>query len=502
MSMPMSDQLTKIHYDWASSFCSVPNLAPPDGGALADYEEDYAKGQAEFSQKQAAGNAGLSAGPASPAAPGPDAPQQGSGQPAPLDLSHMSAEDKLIEAYHRAKLGPAMASEIERLVTPQALVTALLSFAGVFVVSQLTPVGWAADIGIAITGIFVGSVLFDAIQELIAFADARNARSEPDLDVAGEHFARAFGKVSVNALIILVTHGSGKGGGGAEPFDGPSPNGFADVVTDQGLIVRMPAEAAAATTIAPAQAAALGAAAAPAAVAMTQSGGGGGPSSSSTPSGPNQSTQAPPPTFKDKPGFQLTDFDKETAGTGGIRSINKGADVDGLYEVTIEGELKDPIPREQAPNYNASDKLIDPEGPGLDPKAWEKSHAVGPGFGDEAAAGLMEAPKDMNQLFQNRGVEGWMRDLYQLVKTRGGKVTYKVSVAPWKFPTPAGWSPTSGAEFLRSASYRVQVEFPGAVSQPPAIEISIDTAAPPSARVMTVSIEPPGAINPADFLGN
>lgn len=426
------------------------------------------------------------------------------GPPAALDLTRMSGEDKLLEAYRRAKLAPAVRGQIEALVTPKALVIAVYSFVGAFLVMQFTPVGWAADIGAAVTGIFVGAVLFKAINEMIAFADGRNARSEADLDAAGAHLANAFAEVAVNAVILLVTHGAGKAAG-AVPYKGPPPSGFVEVVTDTGVIVRMPAEAAAkAATVAPAQAAAVAAKGVGALQAVAVGAGGGGSGSGPAP-GPNKGVagapaKASPPVLEDKPGFKLTDFDKQTAGTGGVKSIKKGADPEGLYGVTIEGELKDPIPREQAPNYNASNKLFDPEGPGLDPKQWQKSHAVGPGFGDEAAAGLMEAPEEMNQLFQNRGVEGWMRDLHQSVKAAGGKVTYKVSVVPWKFPTPGGWSPTSGAEFLRIAEYRVNVEIPGRPSQ--SITIAIETAPPPVAKVANVTIEPANAVNPADIVGH
>jgi hypothetical protein len=211
------------------------------------------------------------------------------------------------------------------------------------------------------------------------------------------------------------------------------------------------------------------------------------------------SAKARPPKFKDTPRHALADFDKETAGTGGIKTIEKRADADGLYGVAIEGELKDPIPRDKAPNYNGSSKIIDPEGPGLKPEEWEKAHLVGPGFGDEAAAGLMNAPKEMNQFYQNRGVEGWMRDLHTAVKARGGRVTYKAKAVAWDFPAK-GWKPSSGAEFLKIAEYDVVVELPGQPRQP--IRISIETAPPPQAKVVAITIEPEGAANPADLLGD
>lgn len=204
------------------------------------------------------------------------------------------------------------------------------------------------------------------------------------------------------------------------------------------------------------------------------------------------------PTFTDVPGYRLADFEKLTAGTGGIRSIRKGADPAGRFAIVIEGELRDPIKRVDASNYNRSRKLLKAEGPGIHPKDWQQSHLWGPGFGDEAAAGIMNAPTTINQLFQNRGVEGWMRELYKQVKAVDGTVSVRATAVAWEFPTSRGWRPTSGADFLRRAEYRVLVQIPGRYHQP--ATITIDTQEPPSAGKPRVAIDPPWAANPADLL--
>jgi len=69
----------------------------------------------------------------------------------------MTATEKLIEAYDRANINAAMREKLSSLITPKALVIAIISFAAVFIASQFTPVGWAADLGIALTAIFVGN---------------------------------------------------------------------------------------------------------------------------------------------------------------------------------------------------------------------------------------------------------------------------------------------------------------------------------------------------------
>jgi hypothetical protein len=254
--------------------------APRDGDALIDYEEGFAKG--EYDAKHAS---------ASPA-PAPDSTPAPGVTPAPVDtpapgpvagsgkaIKDMTGTEKLAAAYDKAHIKDEVRKQIADLVKPEALFVALLSFAAVYLVSQATPVGWAADLGVLVTAVFIGSVLFDAIKHLIAFADAVNATSDDDLQAAGDAFAAAIVEIGIQTIILLATHKSASGPEGGAPLEGPTPTKFADMVTDKGIVVRVPVDslpAAATKPLATPKDAVRAAAAVNALMKAGGSGGGGG----------------------------------------------------------------------------------------------------------------------------------------------------------------------------------------------------------------------------------
>jgi hypothetical protein len=134
---------------------------------------------------------------------------------ADLDIASMSWNDKLLEAYRRADIGAATRAKINSMLTPQALVAAIVSFAAVFVASQFTPVGWAADVAIGLSAVFIGTSLFTTAKHLIRFADAADATTSEQLDVAGKEFAQAVAEIGVDAALFIITRSAGGGGGGA-----------------------------------------------------------------------------------------------------------------------------------------------------------------------------------------------------------------------------------------------------------------------------------------------
>jgi hypothetical protein len=131
----------------------------------------------------------------------------------------MSGTERLVEAFNRARINEAVRARILAAFTPETFVAAVLSFAVAFAVSQLTPVGWAADFALAMTIVFVGTALLRATQHLVAFADARNATSEEDLDRAGQHFAEAVAEIEIDTILLLLTRAfaPAAGAGGAPP---------------------------------------------------------------------------------------------------------------------------------------------------------------------------------------------------------------------------------------------------------------------------------------------
>lgn len=121
---------------------------------------------------------------------------------------------------------------------------------------------------------------------------------------------------------------------------------------------------------------------------------------------------------------------RKSALQGGIHSITILRDyVDLSYEYLIQGEV---LSRRlyNAPRYNewtrafpdASKiaKTYDPDG-SLGFKDYVKAHLWGPGFGDEAAAGIMYTPAMVNR-FQNQTIEEAIREVKRMASRINGKL--------------------------------------------------------------------------------
>ncbi len=156
-------------------------------------------------------------------------------------VSDMSATERLVEAFHRADIGEALREKILSVIKPEALVLAIISFVALFIASQFTPVGWAADLALALTTVFVGNALLTAAHHLINFAAARHATTTEQLDRAGEEFARAVAEIGVDAVLLLVTHKMASGARGGPPSEGP-PSGGVVMVTKGGELALVAAK--------------------------------------------------------------------------------------------------------------------------------------------------------------------------------------------------------------------------------------------------------------------
>lgn len=128
----------------------------------------------------------------------------------------------------------------------------------------------------------------------------------------------------------------------------------------------------------------------------------------------------------------------ETAGTGGIKEIKAERDADGSITVQITGEVKPPIPRV---NFNA--KV--PSGKEIGLPGYDVAHLWGAGFGDEAFDGMMYAPKEVNRILQNEGIEGRLREY---VKLSGGTLVLQATAESYPRKT---WR---GHDVLKEAEYR------------------------------------------------
>lgn len=169
-------------------------------------------------------------------------------------------------------------------------------------------------------------------------------------------------------------------------------------------------------------------------------------------------------------------LNEEFAGTGGIEKISATKAEDGSVGVTIEGELlphrlqrdgKKSLEPDQtrAPNYNDKMSKQSPiKDLGFaDPDAWDRCHLWGPGFGDEAMAGMMLGPKKFNVDWQSSGIEGHLRDLAaQIAPHRADdlRLTVAAKAESWGTPTPGGFKTATGERLLKRVEYDITLKTP------------------------------------------
>jgi hypothetical protein len=185
----------------------------------------------------------------------------------------------------------------------------------------------------------------------------------------------------------------------------------------------------------------------------------------------------------------LGEFDLRIAGRGGIETITGRMSKEGERVITIEGRVLSGIENRtlNAPNFNKSTSLFSAKELGLSANDWEWAHLWGPGFGDEAAAGLMLAPKEVNQVFQNRGIEGYIRDIAEKARAVGAEVRVKASATSWGSRTPGGWEVPKGVDFLQRAEYRITLELPDGSKH--IAEVTLEAAEPPASKLLSKAPE-------------
>jgi Bacterial toxin 4/Annexin len=143
--------------------------------------------------------------------------------------------------------------------------------------------------------------------------------------------------------------------------------------------------------------------------------------------------------------------------------------------VSVEGEIENAIPRQDAPGY---EKQYDP-GSAHNLPDYQRAHMWGPGFGDEVADGIMLAHQDVNLKLQNSSAEEAIRELHKLAAADGGKVLVKVQVQ--SHPRVKG-EPL----LLKNAAYHVTLVGPDG-----AVKFSFDIDIGPIGRPGTPSASDP-----------
>jgi len=127
--------------------------------------------------------------------------------------------------------------------------------------------------------------------------------------------------------------------------------------------------------------------------------------------------------------------------------------------VTIEGKVQKGMPV----RAGFEQALSDPADIGLPKGLYHKAHLWGPGFGDEAAAGIMHAPAKFNLTYQNAGIEKIIRKLHK----EGYEVFVEASASA--YPRTAfndiGVFMRDRNLLLRKARYIVKAQGPDGVMQ-------------------------------------
>lgn len=121
---------------------------------------------------------------------------------------------KVITLAITEKLKGEGIERLKELITPEAIAM-MAAFTIVYVASQLTPIGWAADILVgamlAATVLMLGREAIEIVKLLIEFCrKTSNAKDEEDYDEAATLFARAISKLGIDIIVAILFHKAGK----------------------------------------------------------------------------------------------------------------------------------------------------------------------------------------------------------------------------------------------------------------------------------------------------
>lgn len=105
-------------------------------------------------------------------------------------------------------------------------------------------------------------------------------------------------------------------------------------------------------------------------------------------------------------------------------------------------------------------------------ETYQKAHLWGHGFGDEARDGIMYAPAEFNQFWQNKGVEAWIRELGEQARALKGNLVVRAratSYSPREIAAEAAKSAkkagqplnaNNGEYLLKEVTYELMIESP------------------------------------------
>lgn len=201
-------------------------------------------------------------------------------------------------------------------------------------------------------------------------------------------------------------------------------------------------------------------------------------------SSPNKKVKAPEVIRKTQNTSEYKGLDIRTSGKGGIRRITAFVKIQprerGERVIKIEGFIL-PTIKQRLPF-----KSLRPasEIRGLPPN-YQRLHLWGPGFGDEAAAGIMYGPRNLNLSIQSR-IESTLRDLH----TKREKVFLTATATSYK-KDPRIRLSNINELVLKSLEYKIEVIRQG--SKKHVFSVFVDVSAPDSGGKLDIKVERGGS---------
>jgi len=198
--------------------------------------------------------------------------------------------------------------------------------------------------------------------------------------------------------------------------------------------------------------------------------------------------------------FKEFAFPDETRRTGGILEARALKFDDGSVEFEMAGTVRESIAilrgdielQELGIKHKGLDysKDLPPAGgkvyKGISLSGYDRAHLWGPGFGDEARAGIMYAPAEFNRSWQNNHIEDRIRVAAERVRAEGGEFILKVKARSYAPEEPFLKSVLRNKDqefLLKEIKYEIEVRnADGTVRGTATIEFDI----PPPGKVGTI----------------
>lgn len=194
---------------------------------------------------------------------------------------------------------------------------------------------------------------------------------------------------------------------------------------------------------------------------------------------------------------------RRTRRTGGVLEARGLQFDDGSVEIELAGKILESIAdlrdARKIPSHGIVHKRMDFSQDlalgkdkvyeGISLEGYDRAHLWGHGFGDEARAGIMYAPAELNRVLQNRGIEDRIRESAKKVRAEGGEFILRAKARSYPPEPPAdrvlkgALRPEDQEFLLKELVYEIEVK---------KADGSVFTGS------ITFDIPPPGKLEPIE----